>query len=189
MRERGMRTEEISNLNEAELTRRAYHEAGHAVACFYLRKSFDDLMIVPETSREKGSNTVQPAVRRSDRLHSSRQKMEEDVMAALAGDVAVQKISPEVSDTEREDLARAISLISPHCSSADEVDAYLKLLRIRTEQIFTRNKMRTSYWKAVEVLAGMLLEDNTIKWERAFEIIDREVVHADRSELNVIIDH
>ncbi|GEJ56937.1 hypothetical protein [Anaeromyxobacter diazotrophicus] len=153
----------------------AYHEAGHAVASFFLGCGNKYLTIVPD--KEQGSighhvgvptgKWFQPDVY-SDGKH--RNKVEARVMVLYAGAIAeslAQGRKPRLRSGSRSDSAAAADLASYVVGSGEEWGAYLDWLFIRATG-FLRSPFR---WRAVEVVAEALLAKRTLKGREVRELI------------------
>lgn len=159
----------------------AYHEAGHAVAYFILKRRFSFITIVPnkkdntlgQVSSEgllPNKNLQEAEFYRKKKYESSVEKI---VIILFAGGIAESKFAGKrIYKGSGSDYQVATNMISHLCSSNEEIEAYLHLLWIRAKQLFTFSLgENTPYWKAVEELADRLLEEKVIKYQKARTII------------------
>jgi hypothetical protein len=100
---------------------------------------------------------------------ANRLKMERKVVVCLAGMVAQQRFKPSSvrSWHGSSDFQAAVCQISSFTASDREREAYLKLLRIRTEQTLAR----PGAWECVEALAAALLDRKTLSATEVTKII------------------
>jgi hypothetical protein len=153
----------------------AYHEAGHAVAGWRLgiglRKK--GVTIVPdEAAGTAGSCTSRWASNRTiewDASDKKRIRVENDVQSLLAGMIAQRRYAPRrrwrrgaFGDSRVID-----DLLTRFTYDQKEIDAWVKLLRIRTQNLLSNPDV----WRAVERLAAALIERRTIPGPEATEIM------------------
>lgn len=160
----------------------AFHEAGHAVACYILKKKFSFVSIIPDkqdnTLGKVSYKTLPPQKSLQDvefnRDCRTTKAIERAVIISLAGGIAESKYAGRnITKSSKADYGNAVSAISHLCSSNEENEAYLNLILIRAKQLFTFScGENTTYWKAVEVLADRLLEEKIIKYQKARTIIE-----------------
>ena len=88
----------------------AYHEAGHAVACYYLDKldPVSHITIVP-TSRAGGFTMVTPL---NDKDYVSKTEMEQEIVMSLGGRVAEMLIFNDLSTGASSDIKTCTSIAS-----------------------------------------------------------------------------
>ena len=146
--------------------RAAYHEAGHAVACYSLRRRFERVSILKHPAKGTiGHVPFVPADQPdppTDRERRAEKRFEHELVIHLAGMAATSVLTGRRS-WRGHDLDRARQLAAARCSSGEEVDAYLKWLSIRTE-----NEMRMPvWWRMVEALAAELLKHKQVPYTRA----------------------
>ena len=153
----------------------AYHEAGHAVAAWRLnivlrRKG---VTIVPDRERGSDGSTFHRQVVSKNIEHdrSSRNVLKAERLAqlSLAGEIAQRRYSPRSvrSYHSKSDREKAIDTLSYFVADSRELEAWLKLLHIRTENMFSNPDV----WRAVERLAAELMQRGTICRKEATEII------------------
>lgn len=159
----------------------AYHEAGHCVAAFRLRIPFNGrkaLTILP-TDEFNGlfvhKNILRGLDLEWDSSDRSRLKMEKVVQACLAGIEAQRRFDPtsircgeEFGDWDGgDDYRQAVDLIDHFTGGPKETDAYLELLRIRTESMIGADFV----WRCVEALAQALLNRKSLSGKEAMAIL------------------
>jgi ATP-dependent Zn protease len=151
------------------LEKTAYHEAGHAVLTLALfgvgQGGVRHATIVPEEKKNTLGHTRHWTIRnfRPDRELTPRTcgLVADGVVVLLAG------LSAERRVTGRRDYVGAYShhekaadLAMRVCTSVEEVNAYLKWLEIRTDNILMH------WWPSVEAVARALLERHTLDGEQ-----------------------
>jgi len=149
----------------------AFHEAGHAVVAYLLRKKFRYITIranevfngyvrheKPRASSENGW----------DEERNKRSTREKDILTSLAGGTATLILTGKPDRTgSYADLHNALDLAGDVCGSKAECDAYVNWLSVRCEAM-----MRSpSNWYAVEALAHELVKQERISYRKAREII------------------
>lgn len=151
----------------------AYHEAGHTVMAKLNRIRLKSISIVPD---EKSLGRVIHApiwngtTPDYDVSRESEMKMQRRVKTLFAGRLAEQLYEEQKGlthqnlDSDTQDNEQALQFVSYFCGTDDEVDAYLKLLHIRT-----RNEITEEYtWNALEKLAQRLFKKKTISANQAY---------------------
>jgi hypothetical protein len=98
---------------------------------------------------------IQLDVDNSDR---ARLAAERNIMVSIAGEIAQRKAFPRsVRSWQMDgDYAQMAELALRVCGSSEQANAFLKWLRIRT------NDLVNAHWRSVEYLAKVLLQENTI---------------------------
>ncbi len=156
----------------------ACHQAGHAVIAVLLKVGLrkEAVTIIPDQATgNMGCPTSRLAIignslemNASDR---NRIRAEEKVQVLLAGEIAERRDNPgSVRHYHGEsDRAGAINILSYFTAEQRELEAWLKLLQIRTENLLSNPDI----WRAVERLATALIERWTIPGGEATEIINR----------------
>src|SRR6202035_3810874 len=163
----------------------AYHEAGHAVVswCLGIGLLRKGITIVPDTAKGSLGSThlrqgvtgglLRQTISKSSKLSAfdkSRIRAEKKAQSMLAGLIAQRRYSPgsvryfgldELSDRKQID-----DLLTIFTSDQKEIDAWVKLLRIRTGNLLANPYV----WLAVQALAAALMEQHTIPGKEATEI-------------------
>ncbi len=172
----------------------AYHEAGHAVVGWHLGRGLrkEGVTIVPDEKAGTGGSCSSKRVVGRDAEYDpsarNRLRAEIDVQALLAGEIAQRRYNPrsvrryhaagdrhEMNDLFYRFIDKRFVDHNP------EMDAWEKLLRIRTETLFADPDI----WRAVERLAAALMERRTIPGEEATAILYagwRERTYAEHPE-------
>ena len=163
----------------------AFHEAGHLVAAYRHRIPFTGrkaITIVPSEGYEGvfiHQNILRRAALESDDSDRSRLKMERLVQVCLGGIEAQRRYDPssirygeDFGDWDGgSDYHQAIDLIDYFTSGPKESEAYLELLRIRTENLMVAG----CNWNCIEAIARALIEMKTLSAKAAINIIQRTV--------------
>lgn len=161
----------------SQLKATAYHEAGHAVAAWRLiiALSHKGVTIVPDQEEGSDGSVFHRKIVGKDVEydHSGRNvlKTERLVQVSLAGEVAQRRYNSRSlrSYHSESDRQKAMDVLSYLATSDSEVEAWLKLLYIRTENMLSNPDI----WRAVEQLAAELMQKQTICGKDATEIIRR----------------
>lgn len=163
----------------------AFHEAGHLMAAYRLRIPFTGrkaITIVPSEDYEGvfiHRNILRGAALESDNSDRSRLKMERLVQVCLGGIEAQRRYDPasvrygeNFGDWDGgDDYHQAINLIDYFTSGPRESEAYLELLRIRTENLVIAG----CNWECIEAVAKGLLQQKTLSAKEAVNIIQATV--------------
>lgn len=156
--------------------RTAYHEAGHAVACFVLDRTFGSVTVVPSghylgfVSEVDAVIAPQPGV---VDIH--------DVIIDLAGNAAERRFAGRGSSWARADHNHALDRLrgvasDGHSYLHDDSPLVASILRgaeKATEQLVE------DYWTAIVALAEALMQRDTMTYFEVAEIY-REAAHANR---------
>ncbi|MGD0675836.1 MAG: hypothetical protein ABSC94_10485 [Polyangiaceae bacterium] len=156
--------------DEEELT--AVHEAGHAVVAWRQRIKVRRVTIVPsgdalgEVLHDRG-----PALfTASAQGGLSPRAVENRVLVLLAGSESEKKFRGRYDHAAaRCDYDRAVELLTNHAGSQEEVDAWMKLQRIRTSRIVS------DMWGEIRAVAAALLRQKTVTGTQVAAIIERLV--------------
>jgi ATP-dependent Zn protease len=127
--------------NRKQLSQRAltaFHEAGHAVVAYALRRHFRKLSIAPDAT-SLGRANLWPLRYRSvelDRSRRNRDRLEKEIMTLYGGLVAEQIVQGGYDvRASAKDLQRAAELAMLLTDTDEEAWALLRLLHIRTRQL------------------------------------------------------
>lgn len=140
----------------------AYHEAGHAVACWKLRIGIKEISINSDAS---GSITHTPVLKLDenyDKRSGRRARVESMVMVCMAGPIAQKLFNTRGyrhyhSESDREGIDY---FLSQQTGGFDkEFYAYRHLLEIRTENLLKQ----PLHWGMVKALAEALLKTKVLK--------------------------
>ena len=146
----------------------AYHEAGHVVAAYCVRRGFSYVSIEP--GEDSLGHVVYQKFRDSfhpdyDEKIKIRPLLEKVIIIGLAGYVAEKIFTGKRAADDDFQIAFENACIIT--GSAEEASAFLKWLLIRTE-----NMVRLPHnWAAVQALAEELLKVKKIGYHRARKII------------------
>jgi ATP-dependent Zn protease len=157
----------VRRISPAE--RAAYHEAGHAVAAFSLRRRFERASIVPDPATGKPGHVPfllsQETQQTGPDVYGERRaekRLEHAIVVHLAGMVALGILTGRRS-WQGDDLDQARQLAEQRCGNGEEVGAYLRWLLVRTE-----DEMRFPvWWRMVESVAAELLKHREVAYAQA----------------------
>lgn len=172
----------------------AYHEAGHAVAAYWLRRAFRHVTIAPDLEGGSLGHMLDRKLKgewipdaEPERYRSRFEKM---IIVSMAGAEAERKFTGRYNrigaSGDRKDQVDYGCWLT--AGDLDEVPLYLDLLKHRTRRLLEAHHV----WFAVEVLAKELLKRETIRWKDAKEIIRQAMfdsgarVRVDLSKVRVI---
>ena len=168
--------EEDEEYSETEV---AYHEAGHAVACYALRMRFSSITIISaEEYRARVHmpnpwRTFQPECADLDNP-KDRARIEKFAMMKLAGPAAQEIfLGKKVKDDtgRSEDWGGAYDILDYVTGSNEETLAYVEWLKERMGSFFRRRN--GVYFHAVEAVAKTLLAKKTLGYKETRDIITR----------------
>ncbi len=149
----------------------AYHEAGHAVAAWYLGAGVKSASIVPDAdSTGRVYYERHPLegidIDLDDGPHVQA-RLEDAIQIALAGPVAHRRFNPRSWRHHHGEVDHRVAtdLALKNCGSAEIASAYLKYLGLLARGIVKTN------WVAVEALAEELLERRAMSGEDVEEVI------------------
>jgi hypothetical protein len=154
----------------------AYHEAGHAVACWHLRVPFKYATIIPnadENSLGHVKTHPKPSFHPDiDDGWRARQWAEKQIMVNFAGGVAVKYVlgRKRVSGLWGDDH-NTVEVSGYFADSPEEEEAFLKWLHARTVSLFHRIYIQV----ATHALAHELLQRKTIRRRDAVAIIQEAI--------------
>lgn len=151
----------------------AFHEAGHAVLAFELRRRIVSVTVRPGTDsaghmvNSGFSEQFQPDIR-ADRV--ARATIEREVMIFYAGCAAQSaRVGRNVTAGSSGDLLKAARLLSYLCRSPEEESAYGKWLWVRAKDSVT---MPTT-WTCIARLADELMRRGTMSGREVRELLVR----------------
>jgi hypothetical protein len=158
-------------MKRKKLEKTAYHEAGHAVAAFYMKRPFRYVTIEPDEDclghimYKKFRDSFNPEIG-SDR--EIRKPLEKAITTAFAGPIAEQIFSGRKNIVgAKGDLRDALNYAFYLCGSPEETEAYVNWLWIRTKNMIRQ----PAKWCSVEGLAKELLDYRKIEYMKARRII------------------
>jgi ATP-dependent Zn protease len=166
---RTKRTEKFSEIGTA------YHEAGHAVAAFFLGLWIGrrGVTIVPNKAKNTlGSAHVSKQLRENPDIDVSPRtfvRIEADAVVCLAGDLAQKKIDPRRRFGGQQDLHDAVSVLSYISSGSDEIlSLRLKIAKLRARDLVDDR------WQEIVAVAAALLDRKTLTREDVRQAIVRD---------------
>jgi hypothetical protein len=134
----------------------AFHEASHAVAAISLGIRLRKRGISIERDEDsRGRAYVHKALRTNSELKATdaqRVKAEKDVIVYFAGYEGQRIFCPRSRGGYGRDHQDAATLMCHFAGSEREVDAYMKLLQIRTEQLLSMEHIQTKIKAVAEAL-------------------------------------
>lgn len=154
----------------------AYHEAGHGVMCWLKNLKINTLTIEPEedvSGRVTHSSPLNGMNIDYDCSDRARLRMEKLVVVCCAGPIAQRKFNPKGYRRIHGsgDYSTAVDLRSYFSGNDEEVEAYLKLLEVRT-----KNALNLPHnWGIVKSLAEILLEKKTLK-RKEIRVVIQEAI-------------
>jgi hypothetical protein len=149
----------------------AYHEAGHAVACFLLRRGFRYVSIEPDGDslgrllEACPTGSFRPDVDAGSRARAFAERL---IMVRLAGDAAENLHRGKHSWCgARGDFHAVLDLTSYFCGDVEEEAAYARWLAIRI-----RNMLRSKpNWALVRATAAALLKRGHLSYREARKVM------------------
>jgi hypothetical protein len=149
----------------------AYHEAGHAVIAWTLKRKFRHVTIVP-TETTLGHVQLHPWGKHTDpddRVDGRTLKLfESDILISLAGKLAETRLTGRVGGVGgRRDAHDAFHLASFLWEEPEVLQQYFNFMVSRAQAMITHEWT----WHAIQVLAAALLEQKRIEYRTARKII------------------
>lgn len=173
-------TKQLKRITELEEI--AYHEAGHAVMAYLLRRRFHSITIDPEKLDEATGGLVRLV--HSKKLNNSlntygySKEIEQHIRITLAGEASSGIFSgQEKWSLSQTDIGTSFRLIQNYCCSClNETDAYINwlMLSVKNDLKLPQN------WCLVCAVAQALLEHKTLSYRKA-----RETIIAAHDEYNL----
>jgi ATP-dependent Zn protease len=140
----------------------AYHEAGHVAVYFALFRPIRKVTIVPTDEFEGccyGYNRKLPRLDYCKITPKVRNQVEMEIMIYFAGGIASNRFTgKEDADGVGHDNQYLTDLAMYMASSEEEIDAYLKWLYIRTQNLIDQ----PGIWPFIEALASELMNKRTL---------------------------
>ena len=161
---------------EEALRATAYHEAGHAVAYYFLRVQGYPLPLIRRATIVPRDDTLgqvapfrTPSFRPdADISPRAQYRLQGQIMFSLAGAIAEQRHTGRRSPYSDGDRHNAAGLAGYASSSPEEVEPMLRWLEVRTENLIVR------YWPFVEVVATALLKHRTLTGRQVRDLIQAQ---------------
>lgn len=140
----------------------AYHEAGHAVAAYFLRRvgKVRCVSIIPDSERETVGHTAHwstpafwRALNRGEWPDHARCRFEDEVVVLLAGGSAERRFAGRADHIgARSDYEKAADFAIAATGSKRAANAFLRWLQVTTEDLVTLR------WPAIQAVAAALVE-------------------------------
>ncbi len=149
----------------------AYHEAGHAVAAYLLRRKFRFVTIRSRGGYEgylRHEPRKEAFLGEEEEKPRARSLVERDIIVSLAGSAAVFLLTGSHDRAGAwADRHRAMDLAESVCGSGRECEAYVRWLCVRCEDML---KVQAN-WHALETLAEELLLHGSVGYRKAVGIV------------------
>ena len=149
----------------------AYHEAGHAVACYFLHFPFKYLTIEPEkdtlghVKRFPHPKSFHPDYEGDTKTLN---RIEKNIITSYSGSAAEFILTGKYNSGGGTDSQYARELADHYCGGPEETEAFLKWMWERTIN-WVQNP--DFHWDAVEALAQELLKKSRLTSKEAKQII------------------
>jgi hypothetical protein len=169
---KGKPTKRTLKLRSSELST-AYHEAGHAVAAFFLNLTIGrrGVTIVPNQEEHTfGTAHVLPQLRDNPEYATQARthvRIEKIAVMYLAGDAAERKFSRRRRFGAEQDRRHAVDLLDYLSGSPEILQARLKLADLEATHLVTLR------WNQIVAVANALVEHNTLTAQEVGEAISR----------------
>ena len=157
-----------------DIKKLAYHEAGHAVACYVFHRRFSKVTIVSDDNFDgqvKFSDSYWLTNFEPDTIKTFtpviRNRIEEEVMIWFAGMVVESHLTGKSDYGGLQDQDDAIGLLEYLVYSPEELIPYVDWLFVRIQGLLTT----LPYWDAIEDLAKELLANKEMGYRKARKII------------------
>jgi hypothetical protein len=156
----------------------AYHEAGHAVACFALKRRLLTISIVEDKKECRLGEVRMGALPRwvpqldegANLNYRARLWLEREAMILFAGGIAERKFRGRHDHVgAHHDRHRALDYVDCLCGSTRESEAYVAWLYERTVNLLDH----PLHWPMVECLARELLAEQELRGRKLREAIAR----------------
>ena len=163
----------------SRMSEAAYHEAGHAVARYWYGirggtvYSFHLVSIEPEADslgrvlRAPPGEWFRPDIEINARTRS---RIELEIVSLWGGTLAADKAGYS-GEGAQDDLNSIADFALRMNGSEESAAAYVEWLRLRTVDMLNLEHV----WAAVEALSGALLENRTLRWNAAKQIIQAAI--------------
>jgi len=155
-----------------DLVKIAYHEAGHVVAAYVVKRKFQYVSIEPDKESlghvlfQRFSDKFQPEFQEENKI---RPMLEKTIITGLAGEIAEKKFCNDEIDfqSSRSDFDNVFDYICYFVGSIEEAQAFLNWMIVRTKNIISLD----FNWNAVKELAEQLIKRKKIGYRTARKII------------------
>lgn len=155
----------------------AYHEAAHAVVAMaqgmgvrsISTESIKEVVGKIELLDDGPLRTVREKLALGTKLASRDVLLvEQHVRASLAGEIAQNRFAPQsVAHLHPSSDMEALKLLNLVAGSERELEAWIDLLRIQSEQLVEQN------WKSVEVIAKALVERPRLTGDEVVDVLGK----------------
>jgi hypothetical protein len=166
----------VDGSERRELKATAHHEAGHAVAAWYLgllKSKSNSIRLTIKADDAAGSlghfvgdripKWYSPDSKMTDRI---RLRAERHIVVSLAGQLAEARFLGEQPEFGSDGDNKNAAMFASHLFTSDEViDAYLRFCWCRAKELV---EVR---WQAIEIVASRLLERETLSMDDLTEAI------------------
>lgn len=154
--------------DEPSLQKTAYHEAGHAVACYFLHKRFKEVSIKPG-AQKLGRLNYPEKMRRSIPSERELASVRREYVVSLAGIVSEGIFSGK---DDFEDILPFLNLPLNATKDTQKLNhTFWKMVFIETKLLLYTPRT----WQAVITLADELLIQETMRYQTAREGIQRAI--------------
>jgi len=154
--------------DEPSLQETAYHEAGHAVACYFLHKRFKEVSIKPG-AQKLGRLNYPEKMRKSIPSERELASVRREYVVSLAGIVSEGIFSGKDGF---EDILPFLNLPSNATKDTQKLNyTFWKMVFIETKLLLYSPRT----WQAVITLADELLIQETMRYQAAREVIRQAI--------------
>ena len=158
-------------MNDPELIKTAYHEAGHATACLYYNIEFDTVSINAEDDKLGGikgrSNLPNP----ENSSYDDNLKLWKYMIMWLAGHYAVKKYSGKGDEVgARFDIEEVGEILFEIAGSDKQAKTLYDYLNICSEELFEIDGRDTPNWAICEKISNALLEKRILTYEECLSL-------------------
>jgi hypothetical protein len=160
--------------SEKRLEATAYHEAGHAIAAWWLQLPFKRVTITPNADagslghllHDRAPKWFNPEIKAGDR---QRLRAERHIITGFAGQIAEGKYRGRRPRYGMDsDNSQAVNMATYFCISTDTTEALLHFCFLSSRDLIAK------WWWAVEAVALALLDRTTLSCEEVKEVIHSE---------------
>lgn len=157
-----------------KLEKIAYHEAGHAVAAYYLKRRFKSVTIIPSEGYlgllESHKSQFKNFDPECDNSHRTVNRIGTEIMIDFAGGIAEKMAATRYNwRGSSQDWNSAQKLACYNVDSGEQLNAYVNWLWTKS-----KGMMRHEWvWHAVKMLAKELITHKAISYPKARKIIEQ----------------
>lgn len=147
------------------IQRVAFHEAGHAVACILMNRSFDSVFATIEGGCCSWESEQLRSWARTNFF--PRKPVEVEIVITYSGVTAERKFTGSYDTLgDDHDMDRIITLASKVCGDMTSVEKLMNRLYKRSEKLWTKKT-----WPAVEAVAAKLMNGVELNYEEVKPIV------------------